>query len=152
MPSLNEPFATLQRLKRNDALLPLYAAVIAEARKSMDDWIPVTAMDEFRELARRYGLTVAEDCIFEPLPAGRRMDALDRSPTTYAHGRPLRDIDQASPFTSSSRGGGSGPRRPSARSRIRWPSPATVCWSGRASTPPVSAPRSATPDAASSRS
>lgn len=94
---LKEPFRTLRELKGNDALLPVYAGVIAEARKSLDDWIPVAALGEFKDLARRYGLAVAPDCIFEPLPAGRGIDALDRSPTTHACGLPLRDLERASP-------------------------------------------------------
>ncbi len=93
---LKEPFSALQKLKGNDALLPVYAGVIAEARRSMDDWIPVTALSSFKELARQYGLTVAEDCLFEPLPTGRKMDALDRSPTTHARGLALKDLESAS--------------------------------------------------------
>lgn len=96
MQSLNEPFSTLRRLKRNDILLPVYAGVIAEARKSMDDWIPVTALDAFKALARRYGLAVVEDCLFEPLASDRTTDALDRSPTTHARGLSVKDLELAS--------------------------------------------------------
>jgi hypothetical protein len=100
MQPLKEPFATLRRLKGNDILLPVYAGIIAEARKSMDDWFPVAALGAFKELARSYGLAVAEDCAFEPLSAGRKMDALDRSPTTHACGLSLKDLARASPAAS----------------------------------------------------
>lgn len=97
MQAFREPFATLRKLKQNDALLPVYAGVISEARKSMDDWIPVKAIDAFKEFVRGYGLSIAEDCIFEPLPADAKIDALDRSPTTHARGLALRDIESAAP-------------------------------------------------------
>jgi hypothetical protein len=97
MKQLNEPFSTLRKLKGNDALLPVYAGVIAEARRSMDDWIPVAALGAFKEFVHGYGLVVAEDCIFEPPATGREMDGLDRSPTTYALGASLRDLARASP-------------------------------------------------------
>lgn len=97
---LAEPFATLQRLKGNSALLPVYAGVSAEVRRSMDDWIPVRAIAPFREFAHSRGLAVVEDCIFEPLADGRRIDALDSSPTTHAYGLPLGDLERASPAAS----------------------------------------------------
>lgn len=99
-PSLKEPFSTLQRLKGNATLLPVYAAVTAEIRKCMDDWIPTPAIEAFRAFARSHGLAVVEDCIFEPLIDSREIDSLASSPTTHAHGLPLSDLAHASPAAS----------------------------------------------------
>jgi hypothetical protein len=87
----------LQELKGNAALLPVYAALIVEARKSMDDWIPVAALQPFKQWLARYGLTVTEDCLFEPLPAEGQPDGTESAPTTHARGLSIRDLEAASP-------------------------------------------------------
>jgi hypothetical protein len=91
-----EPFATLRRLKGDANLLPLYAGVLSGARRSMDDWIPLPALEGFRAFLGAMDLAVVEDCLFEPIAAGENLDALHRSPTTHCRGLPLRDLDRAS--------------------------------------------------------
>lgn len=92
-----EPFRTLRDLKGNAGLLPMYASLIVEARRSMDDWIPAPALEPFKEWVGRYGLTAVEDCLFESLPTDRQIDALDSAPTTQARGLSMRDLEAASP-------------------------------------------------------
>lgn len=91
-----EPFVSLRRLKGNAKLLPIYAAVLTQARRSMDDWIPLADLEAFEEFTGRLGLTVLRDCIFEPLPQERPVDALQRSPTTHNRGLSFRDRKSAS--------------------------------------------------------
>lgn len=83
---LREPLQTILNLKGNSFLLPIYAAVIAEVRRSMDDWVPIHNLNEFRDFLHSLGLTVLEDCIFQPLVPNERIGGVQCSPTTRARG------------------------------------------------------------------
>jgi len=81
---LSEPFAAIASLKGNRNLLPVYAAVLKQIRRSMDDWIPIPNLHAFVSLLNSFGLSVIVDCIFEELADNKAVDGTELSPTTRA--------------------------------------------------------------------
>jgi hypothetical protein len=92
---IHEPLQTIRNLKGNSFLLPIYAAVIAGVRRSMDDWVPVHNLNAYRDFLHSLGLTVLEDCIFQPLSVNDRLSGSQYSPTTRARGISLKNVPNA---------------------------------------------------------
>lgn len=90
----------LVRARRTDAQLSQYVAVIAQVRRSLDDWIPAENFDAFRRLAAAHGLVVEADCIFKPLVEESTVIGLDLAPTTRASGAPYAEDAERVPGTS----------------------------------------------------
>jgi hypothetical protein len=81
----------LATVRRNDAQLSQYVAVMAQLRRSLDDWIPAENFGAFRRLAAAHQLVVEADCVFKPLAAESAVVGLDRAPTTRAVGAPYEE-------------------------------------------------------------
>lgn len=61
-----------------------YVAVLSGARRALDDWIPPDRFDAYRRLARRLGLVVEVDCVFEPFEDNTAVLGSRFMPTTQA--------------------------------------------------------------------
>lgn len=64
-----------------------YVAVLTEVRRSIDDWIPVSQFESFRQLASSLGLAVEVDCVFSPAPQLHQPYGAHFAPTTQALGK-----------------------------------------------------------------
>lgn len=80
----------LMELRGEGFQLAQYLAVLSRLKRSIDDWIPVSIFELYREEIARLGLALEIDCVFEPIPDPGRVFGLDWAPTTRATGRPYR--------------------------------------------------------------
>jgi hypothetical protein len=78
-------FQELVAVRANELQLSPYLAVMAGARRSLDDWISPARLDDYRRLMTRLGLVVEIDCVFRPLPE-EGIFGVDIAPTTRAVG------------------------------------------------------------------
>ncbi len=76
----------LVELRQNEMLLTQYVAVIAGARRALDDWIPARHFEHFRQLISRHGLVVEVDCVFKSLDWQAEIRGKELAPTTRAVG------------------------------------------------------------------
>lgn len=82
---IHEMLRSVRELRGHGCQLPLYAAVAFGFRKAMDDWWPLSNVDELCLSVQRAGLSVELDCIFDPLTD--RVHGQSYAPTTRAAAR-----------------------------------------------------------------
>jgi hypothetical protein len=86
----------LVEIRSKEAMLTQYVAVLAGARRALDDWIPARHFNAFLELMKKHGLVVEVDCVFKHLAEESEVKGKNLAPTTRAVGVSYRDgMDEA---------------------------------------------------------
>src|SRR5215217_5466087 len=79
-------FRDLVESRQSELQLAQYVAVLAGVRKALDDWVPASRLDAYRQVLKKLGLHMEIDCLFRPLPQTMHIPGAEAVPTTRAFG------------------------------------------------------------------